>query len=294
MTTTVPSTGTRCFSHTRLNALVAALAFDTRCIHTKDFVLMTSSEAPLTEEQIRNGIRDLAPFHHPVELPYGLNTVSENAPGVGHQNRISRLKNYGWPDLLKACGGSLDGLTVLDCACNNGGLTVEAARAGAKHVLGFDVVERYIEQANFIKAALAEELPQIEFRKMGVEDVSVEALGTFDVTLCFGILYHMQDPVKTMEAIASVSKKILFVGTKTFRSPSRWPRRDVEQAVWRMNIRKPDLKPTTANAWVDEPKVQFEPTRKAVVDLLRFLGFPQVTNLRTAEGGPSGLFLAQR
>src|SRR6202041_175773 len=111
--------------------------------------------------------------------------------------------------------------------------------AGAKHVLGFDVVERYIEQANFIKAALSEELPQMEFRKMGVEDVSVESIGTFDVTLCFGILYHMQDPVRTMEAIASVSTKILFVGTKTFSPPSRWPRRDTEQSLWRMNIRKP-------------------------------------------------------
>jgi SAM-dependent methyltransferase len=255
---------------------------------------MTISETPLTEQQIRDGIRDLAPFHHPVELPYGLNTVSENAPGVGHQNRMNRLKNYGWPELLQACGGSLDGLTVLDCACNNGGLTVEAAKAGAKHVLGFDVVDRYIEQANFIKAALAQELPEIEFRKMGVEDVSVEALGTFDVTLCFGILYHMQDPVSTMQAIASVTKKVLFVGTKTFTPPKRWPRREINQSVWRMNIRKPGPTATTANAWVDVPKIQFEPTRKAVTDLLRFLGFSQITNLRTASGGLSGLFLAQR
>ncbi len=64
--------------------------------------------------------------------------------------------------------------------------------------------------------------------------------------------------------------------------------------MWRMNIRKPGPKATTANAWVDAPKIQFEPTHKAVTDLLRFLGFSQITNLPTASGGLSGLFLAQR
>jgi 2-polyprenyl-3-methyl-5-hydroxy-6-metoxy-1,4-benzoquinol methylase len=253
------------------------------------------SEVPMTEQQIRDRIRDLAPFHHSIDLPYGLNTLSENPPGVGHGNRMSRLMSHGWPALLKACGGSLDGLTVLDVACNCGGYTVEAARSGAKRVLGFDVVDRYIEQGNFAKEALAQDLPGIEFRKLSVEDVSPETLGTFDVTLCFGILYHMQDPVRTMQSIASVTKKVLFVGTKIFYPPSRWPRRDLGQSLWRMNIRKPDPQAGTANLWVDKPRVQFEPTSKAVIDLLRFLGFSKVTNLPSTEDGkPSGLFLAVR
>jgi 2-polyprenyl-3-methyl-5-hydroxy-6-metoxy-1,4-benzoquinol methylase len=256
---------------------------------------VSGSDVPMTEQQIRDRIRDLAPFHHSIDLPYGLNTLSENPPGVGHGNRMSRLMSNGWPALLNACGGSLDGLTVLDVACNCGGYTVEAAKAGAKRVLGFDVVDRYIEQGNFAKEALAHDLQGIEFRKLSVEDVSPETLGTFDVTLCFGILYHMQDPVRTMQSIASVTTKILFVGTKTFHPPTRWPRRELSQSLWRMNIRKPDPQAGTANLWVDKPRVQFEPTPRAVIDLLRYLGFSKVTNLPSTENGkPSGLFLAIR
>ena len=267
----------------------------TRDVVASKLHVVTASGEVMTEQQIRDGIRDLAPFHHSIDLPYGLNTLSENPAGVGHGDRMSRLIRHGWPALLNVCGGSLEGLDVLDVACNCGGFTVQAARSGAKHVLGFDVVDRYIEQGKFVKAALAQELPGIDFRQLRVEDVSAETVGTFDVTLCFGILYHLQDPVSAMQSIASVTKNVLFVGTRIFEPQSRWPRRDLNQSLWRMNIRKPDSKPSTANSWVDEPKCQFEPTIKAVIDLLRFLGFSQVTNLPSTESGKAtGLFLAVR
>jgi tRNA (mo5U34)-methyltransferase len=199
-----------------------------------------------------------------------------------------------WPVLLDALGGSIEGLSVLDCACNCGGWTVHAARAGAKRVLGFDVVDRYIEQANFVKTVLKDELPQLEFRKMKVEDVSPESVGTFDVTLFFGILYHLPDPVSAMEKIASVTERALFVATRTFEPPSRWPRRNVEQSFWRTDIRIPTpSEVSTANLWVDKPIWQFMPTRLAVVDLLKYVGFPKVTNVMR-NGKPTKLFLALR
>jgi SAM-dependent methyltransferase len=244
----------------------------------------------MTEEQIRAGIRDLAPFRHAIDLPYGLNTFQENSPGEGHNNRVRR-----WPILLDACGGSIEGLSVLDVACNSGGWSVEAARSGAKRVLGFDVADSYIEQANFVKAALAQELPQLEFRKLGVEDLSPESVGTFDITLCFGILYHLQDPVREMQKIAAVTERLMFITTTLFHPPSRWPRRDVEQSLWRMKVRSPRKEETsTANRWVDKPRIEFSPTAKAVVDLARFLGFDKVTIVPRNTGEPSGMFIAQR
>jgi tRNA (mo5U34)-methyltransferase len=255
------------------------------------------AESPiLAEQEIRDRIKELAPFHHYVDLPYGLNTFLCNEPNQnGNRRRMSMVIDHGWPALLKACGGSLDGLRVLDVACNSGGYSVYATRTGAREVVGFDVVEQYIEQANFVREALGPEFSGMQFRKLGVEEVSVDALGTFDVTLCFGILYHMQDPVSTMQKIASVTERVMFLGTTTFNPPSRWPRRDLDQAIWRMNVRNPDG--TTASGWLDEPKMQFEPTPRAVMDLLRFLGFSKVTPVESSgNGGPriNGLFLAVR
>jgi tRNA (mo5U34)-methyltransferase len=251
---------------------------------------MTGSDVPMTEEQIREGIRELAPFRHAIDLPYGLNTFQDNSAGEGHNNRVRR-----WPALLEACGGSIEGLSVLDVACNCGGWSVEAARSGAKRVLGFDVVDRYIEQANFVKAALAQELPQLEFQNLTVADLSPDAVGTFDITLCFGILYHLQDPVSEMQKIASVTERLMFITTMLFKPPSRWPRRDVDQSLWRMKVRSPRKEETsTANRWVDKPRIEFAPTAKAVIDLMRFLGFDKVTSLPRRNGEPSGMFIAQR
>ncbi len=256
----------------------------------QDFALVTGSDAPLTEEQIRDRIRELAPFRHSIELPYGLNTFQENSPGEGHNNRVRR-----WPALLEACGGSIEGLSVLDVACNCGGWSVEAARSGAKRVLGFDVADLYIEQANFVKTALAQELPQLEFRKLSVDDLSPESVGTFDITLCFGILYHLQDPVREMQKIASVTERVMFITTTLFNAPSRWPRREIDQSLWRMKTRSPRKEETsTANRWVDKPRIEFAPSAKAVVDLVRFLGFEKVTILPRKNGKPSGMFIATR
>lgn len=251
---------------------------------------MTGNDTILTEGQIRDQIRHLAPFRHAIELPYGLNTFQENASGEGLNNRIRR-----WPALLEACGGSIEGLSVLDVACNCGGWSVQAARSGAKRVLGFDVADRYIEQASFVKAALAQELPQLEFEKLSVEELSPDTVGTFDITLCFGILYHLQDPVSSMQLISSVTDRVMFVATTLYRPSSRWPRRDLNESLWRMKIRNPRPHETsTANLWVEEPMCQFAPTAKAVTDLLRFLGFNEIRTLPNRSGKPSGMFIALR
>ena len=60
----------------------------------------------------------------------------------------------------------------------------------SKYVLGIDIVEHYIEQANFVKGAL--DLEQVEFKVMDIDSVDESIVGLFDITFCFGILYHLR------------------------------------------------------------------------------------------------------
>ena len=103
-------------------------------------------------------LAELAPFHHAIELPFGLSTY--DAATARHDRERTRLRSlidHLWPRMLEAHGGSLAGLRVLDIACNCGGFAIEAARAGAAEVVGIDVDPHYIRQAEFIRVQV--ELP---------------------------------------------------------------------------------------------------------------------------------------
>jgi tRNA (mo5U34)-methyltransferase len=198
---------------------------------------------------------------------------------------------------LEACGGSLDGKRVLDIACNCGGFSVEAARRGSEYVLGIDLVDRYIEQANFIKRAL--ELPNVEFKTMDITDLDEASVGTFDVTFCFGILYHLEDPVGSMRKVGAVTRDVLVIDTDILIASPGKP-------LWRMNspaVVGEESGASTTSLWrTDQRVIQFKPNERAVVELLEFLGFPRVEKVPpTAEGlgkrysdGTRATFLARR
>jgi SAM-dependent methyltransferase len=237
----------------------------------------------LMKAEIEEGIRQLSPFNHEIELPHGLWTRSPEQRRINdNPPRVRELVTHAFPTLLDACGGSLEGLRVLDVACNSGGFSIEAARRGADFVLGVDVVERYVEQARFVKAALGYE--NVEFETLNVYDIEPEKVGHFDVTFCFGILYHLEDPVAAMRRLGEVTRRIMLVDTQTMPMPP-----DDSRPLWRMN-RAPKAGPgdeqrVGTHLWRDRDYLQFEPSNAAVHRLLRFLGFDKVRRIEpVAEG----------
>jgi 2-polyprenyl-3-methyl-5-hydroxy-6-metoxy-1,4-benzoquinol methylase len=225
----------------------------------------------MTEPELRRGLTSLAPFNHAVDLPYGLSTRGE-----GESTRVDSLVRHAFPALRDVYGGTLAGKRVLDVACNCGGFSIAAANAGAEHVLGFDIVERYIEQASFLRDALG--LDQAEFRLLSVDEVTPETTGTFDVTLCLGILYHLEDPVGGMRQLAAVTDHAMLVDTNITGG------RFTKKPLWHMNFPAPTQDKGATGDWRHETRVaQFTPTATAVEALLGFLGFTRVTRLPVKE-----------
>ena len=60
----------------------------------------------------------------------------------------------------------------------------------------YQPADHYIEQANFVKGVL--DLEQVEFKLMDIDSVDESTVGLFDITFCFGILYHLENPILTM------------------------------------------------------------------------------------------------
>jgi tRNA (mo5U34)-methyltransferase len=248
---------------------------------------------------MRSEVRRLAPFHHAIDLPYGLSTHDpEFSQGVIYSERVSNLLAHAWPALLAACRGSLSGRRVLDIGCNCGGFSVEATKSGADYALGIDIVDRYVEQANFIRRAL--ELENVEFRKLAIEDIDPSDVGTFDISFCFGILYHLENPVSAMRKVADVTEQIVVVDTNL--NPD-YP----AEPYWRMRTRNPmgpailrSGQATTA-LWRERRTCEFVPTVRAVEELLGFLGFGHVEQLDVATAlepryhkQKRGIFIATR
>ena len=246
----------------------------------------------MTKQEMEAELRRLAPFRHNLELPHGLRTGQVDAQGQmkaevqeaqglqaqepeEENRRVQNLIEHSFPPLLKLLGGSFEGLTVLDAASNAGGFSIEAAKLGASRVLGFDVVDRYVEQANFVKTVL--EVENVDFRKIDLYELDPETTGTFDVTFCFGLLYHLEDPVGGMRKLASVTRKAMLVDTNTLPGDDNTP-------LWRMSTpsvaSEENLEGSSTNLWRDREYCQMKPNAAAVRRLLRVLGFDDVRRVK--------------
>ena len=155
---------------------------------------------------------DQLPWYHVMELPGGVVT-----PGV--DNPRDRLGLLGIPD-------DLSGLSVLDIGAWDGVFSFEAERRGASRVLatdsycwngegwgtkeGFDTARRILGS-------------RVEDFEIDVMDLSPERVGTFDVVLFVGVLYHLRHPLLALERVASVSADLLVFDSHTAMAEERRP-----------------------------------------------------------------------
>lgn len=139
---------------------------------------------------------------HTIDLGGGLTT-----PGAS--GNLRTLPKLGLPD-------HLDGKTVLDIGAWDGFFSFEAERRGAARVLATDSfawqAEGWGSKAGF---ELAREVlhSKVEDLTIDVLDLSPDRVGTFDLVLCLGVLYHMRHPQLALERVFSVTGHQLILET---------------------------------------------------------------------------------
>lgn len=110
----------------------------------------------------------------------------------------------------------LDGLSVLDIGAWDGFFSFEAERRGASRVLAAD---SYCwsgkdgctkDGFNLARRALRSRVEDVEIE---VLDLAPERVGTFDLVLFLGVLYHMKFPHVALERVASVTQDRLILET---------------------------------------------------------------------------------
>ena len=146
-------------------------------------------------EQLRGILSNLAPWFHNVPLTKSIGTRLEMPEHPA--NRWSVIDSFVPQDL--------SGKTILDIGVNAGFFSLEMKRRGAARVLGVDIMPHLLAQTRF--ASHWFELP-IELLECDVYDVG--ALGSFDIVVFLGVLYHLKHPLYALEKIESVCKSTLY------------------------------------------------------------------------------------
>jgi len=144
-------------------------------------------------------------------------SARHNNPGLladAPERPLQRFRHF-MPYLVASNNGSLRGKRVLDIACNSGFWSMQCALLGAE-VIGFDAREELIKQADLIKSIVG--MDKVEFRLLDFWDMSPQRLGTFDVVLNLGILYHLPDPIKALQLTKSMARQFILLDTDVYPS----------------------------------------------------------------------------
>ena len=106
-------------------------------------------------------------------------------------------------EILPACVQAQGLRTVLDAGCGVGYFSAFLRDMGFE-VSAFDARSQNIEEAR-------RRHPGIRFNIADMEDPALQKLGQFDLVLCFGLVYHLENPMRAFRNLRALTGKLLLV-----------------------------------------------------------------------------------
>jgi tRNA (mo5U34)-methyltransferase len=143
----------------------------------------------------------LAGWYHTVDLGAGLCSR-------GDCDLRSTVDLHGFPDSLK-------GKTALDVGTTDGFWAFEMERRGAEVVAIEESKGAEVEAPSDGHFWIAHEMrgSTVQHKLRSVYDLSPDSMGVFDVVFCGSLLLHLEDPLKALVNIRSVTKEMAIVVT---------------------------------------------------------------------------------
>ena len=196
---------------------------------------------------------DALRWFHSIDLGHGVVTRGVDAT---QSERLARLR---LPE-------DLSGRSVLDIGAWDGFFSFEAERRQAARVVATDYFAWHGTgwgtgqgKAAFELARTALE-SRVEDIDIDVLELSQERVGSFDVVLFLGVLYHLPNPLLALERVASVTSGLLIL----------------ETVVDMVGLRRPAAAFYPDRELNNDPTNWWGPNHAAVAGMLRSVGFARI------------------
>lgn len=157
-------------------------------------------------------------WFYPFQLPSGGTTPTY---GTGELDPIHHTRSAMLEAALQAeFGADRRALSAVDLACHQGWFSAQLAQSGFGRVIGVDARPEHIADAGLIRDALR--LPQIELVQADVHALDTQQLGTHDLVLCFGLIYHLENPVGALRVARALTRRMCIVETQVVPGLTGW------------------------------------------------------------------------
>ena len=212
-------------------------------------------EAPnpnFSRGEVRRKVDAVRYWYHQIDFGYGI-----VAPG----GETHTLESLGRTRLLET---PLRGKSVIDIGAWDGFYAFVCERLGAARVFAAD---RWVWEHPSIGIEgflTARELlgSKVEHAKLDVFELTRDAVGTFDVVLFFGVLYHLQDPFGALRRLREITRESILVETHIVSHLE-------ERSIPVMRFYEGDELNRDATNW-------WGPNVTCLVQMMRAAGFPRV------------------
>ncbi len=124
---------------------------------------------------------------------------------AGRSTRVNSIKK-----LL-----AVNGFRAIDLGSNEGYNCFDLHEAGCKEVVGIEIRDRFLRKAEHERQRLGYD--RVQFFNKDVRKIDEYGLGKFNLCLCTGLLYHMQNPFNLLKRIRNICNTLVL---ETHVSPS--------------------------------------------------------------------------
>ena len=168
----------------------------------------------------------------------------------------------------------MTGFRVLDVGCAEGFFSFEAERRGAAEVVAVDYDPECIKRFKLCADALGSKVthPQV----LSVYSLDPAILGTFDLVMFFGLLYHLEYPLLGIEKVAAMTTGTLLVQSFTLETASL-----TDQSLARFRVHGVTSGPK--DNLIHDPTVFWEPNAACIRDMLDHVGLVHIERLPGPE-----------
>jgi tRNA (mo5U34)-methyltransferase len=213
----------------------------------------------MTDDEVRARIAAVPHWYHPIEVRPGIVTPGANAA----------------PAVLQTLEIPADcrGMRVLDLGTRDGFFAFELERRGAE-VVAVD----YMASTDSGFAVAAELLgSRVTYLQRNLYELDAAELGTFDIVLFLGLLYHLPDPLGALRVVRNLTRQRMLLETLVL---------DFGGAMDEL----PLMRFFAGSSWAGDPTNYWGPNVRCVQDML---GETEFAAGRVVRIGDRGIFDCQ-